>query len=206
MHTNFETLSATVRTDIGTGHSRRMRLEGRIPAVVYGKGLETQSVSVDRKELLAFLRTDYGLNNVFYLDVAGDKKLCMLKNFDIDSVRREVINADFLVVALDRAIVVDVPVSTTGTSVGVKAGGRLDIVARAVRLRAEVQHIPPTVVHDVTNVELAQSIYIDELVAPEGCEFVFKNRYPVLRVAKKRGAKAEDEETATDADAAVVAA
>lgn len=183
------TLSATSRAAGNKGHARRLRASGMLPAVVYGKNAEPTPVAVSPKETAAVLSTEFGFNKVFHLDVSGTATLVMVKDYQFDPIRRELTHVDFYAVDPDQAVTLRVPVSTTGASIGVKAGGRLQVVSRDVKLTCKVKDIPSTVPHDVTNVHVGESVYIDEMSAPEGCEFVFKNRYPVIRVARKRGAK-----------------
>ena len=78
--------------------SGRLRLEGRIPAVVYGHGIEPLSVSVARRELRAVLHTDAGHNAVINLEVGGESHLTIVKDMQRHPVRNEVVHVDFLVV------------------------------------------------------------------------------------------------------------
>ncbi len=184
-------LEGTLRP-VGTMQARRTRTAGEIPAVVYGAGSEATPVAVQPKAVKAVLSTPWGWNNVFQLAVDGKTYQCMVKDKQFDPVRRVLTHLDFYVVDSDQKIVVDVPVEPIGTAAGVRAGGRLQVTARVVRLRCAVKDIPATVQHDVTDVGLGATVYIDEITPPANCEFVYRNRFPVLRVARKRGAKAGD--------------
>ena len=120
--------------------------------------------------------------------------MCMLKEYQIDPVRREIVHTDFYRIDPEQYITISVPVATTGRAKGVKAGGRLVIVTRTVQVRCKVKDIPHSASYDVTDVAIAESVYIDQLTPPEGCEFIYKNRFPVIRVARKRGLLLEEEE------------
>ena len=200
MNTEIETLAAADRSETGTGAARRLRATGQIPAIVYGKS-DPVSVSISRHDFLPMTRTEYGFNKVFTLDVKGGNRLCMVKDYQIDSVRREITHVDFYEVDPEQFVTIKVPVTTTGTSVGVKAGGRLVVVAREIKVRCKVKDIPAAVPHDVTALQVSEAVYVDEMSAPQDCELVFKNRFPVIRVAKKRAGKkgADAEETAAAA-------
>lgn len=190
---------------VGAKRSGKKTLRtGRIPAVVYGKGVEPFALSLDPKELEAALSTEFGRNYVF--DVAYDGKTysVMLKDSQFNPVRREMTHVDLWVVAPEQEIVIDVPVATQGRSKGEVVGGLLQIVSRTVKVRCQVKDIPPAVTHDVTGVDLAEQVYVDEMTAPEGCTLEFKNRFPVIRVATRRGAK-KAEEAAPAAEAAAPA-
>lgn len=186
-------LEASRRSAGGSAEARRVRGVGAIPAVVYGKGGVSETVSVEPKAIKAVLSTPWGWNNVFQLSVDGKQYPCMVKDHQFDPVRRVLTHVDFYVVDGNQMIVVDVPVEAQGTSAGVKAGGRLQITSRTVRLRCAIKDIPATVVHDVTEAGLGETIYIDAMTPPPGCTFVYRNRFPVLRIERKRGSKAEGE-------------
>ncbi len=170
------------------GFARRVRAAGQIPGIIYGNGVENTPISVDPKALAEILRTEYGFNNVFTVNVGGASHNCMVKDYQFDSVRREITHVDLYVVQPEQFIVTSVPVKAIGNSVGVKMGGRLQIVTRDVRVRCAVKDIPATVDHDVTKLAVSESVYIDEITPPQGCTFEFNHRFPVIRIARKRGA------------------
>ena len=186
-------LEANPRGAGGSAVARRLRGEGVIPAVVYGGGGAATSVTVAPKAVKTVLSTSFGWNNVFQLAVDGANHQCMVKDWQFDPVRRVLTHIDFYVVDSDQKVVIDVPVEAVGTSAGVRAGGRLQILARTVRLRCSVKDITATVPYDVTDVKLGDTVSIEQFTPPTGCEFVFRNRFPVLRIARKRGAKVGEE-------------
>lgn len=172
--------------------------QGRIPAVVYGKGVEPFALSLDPKELESALRTDFARNNVFDVAYDGATHSVMLKDSQFDPIRREMTHVDLWVVRPEQEIVIDVPVRALGKSKGEQVGGLLQIVSRTVKVRCKVQDIPAAVTHDVTEIDLSEQVYVDEMTAPEGCSLEFKNRFPVIRVATRRGAKKAQEEAAAE--------
>lgn len=183
-------LKVTRRDGTGKGPARRLRAEGLLPGIVYGELEETVPVTIDPKPLAEVLSTPYGFNNVFELVIDdGAPLLCMVKERQFDSVRRCLTHVDFLVVRPDRYVAINVPVKPLGRSEGEKAGGRLMVVAREVKLRTQVQHVPEAVTHDISALQISEQVYIDEITPPAGSEFIFRNRYPVIRIARKRGAK-----------------
>jgi large subunit ribosomal protein L25 len=171
------------------GVGRRLRAAGEIPAVIYGGGAEARVVATTQKALMPILTTPFGFNNVFIVKLGEESFQCMIKERQFHPVKRILTHLDFYIVSDDQVITVDVPVSTIGKSVGERAGGRLQIVSRSVRLKCAIKDIPSTVVHDVTPADVGEAIYIDQMTPPEGCEFVYRNRYPVIRIARKRGGK-----------------
>jgi len=183
------TLSAVPRpAGVKRGGAKTVRA-GQIPGVVYGPAVAPFPVAVEPKDLSAVLATPHGANAVFHLDVEGVRHLCMVKDSQIDVVKRNVTHLDFYVVDPEQAIVVDVPVQPEGKSAGEKLGGLLQVVSRTVRVRCKVKDIPVAVTHDVSDVGLGDQVSIEQFTAPENTEFVFKHRFPVIRIAARRGGK-----------------
>ena len=172
--------------------AKKLRKEGRIPGVVYGGKMTPTPISVDGKLFLAAIKGEFGHNVVFEIEIEGEKKLCMMKDFQFDSVKRVLTHVDLYVIKEDQKVTLTVPVATTGESIGVKAGGVLKILKRDVKLSCKVRFIPRAVVQDVVELDITDSIYIDELTVPEHCSFVYNNRFPVIRIAKKRGILEEE--------------
>ena len=197
MSDEMMTLRATTRESGTKGAARRVRAGGQIPGVVYGHGVDNVAVAVDPKEFEECLSTDFGFNVMFHLDVEGGETYqVMVKDYQFHSVRREVTHIDFILVNEDDVMTVPVPVEATGKAVGVVMGGHLDIVTRNIKVRCKISDIPAKIEYDVTDMEIGQSVYIDELEPPEDCEFVYDNRFPVVRVAKKRAPIVEETESA----------
>lgn len=195
-------LSAQTRdTSIKRG-GRKTLQEGLIPGVVYGPKTEPFGVKCELKALHLALTTNYGRNAVISLDLDGASYNCMVKETQFDVVKRVITHVDFYVVEDEQSVTLDVPVEPTGKSAGEKLGGLMQVVSRTVKVNCKVKDIPPTVQHDVTEMELGDAVYINEMSAPEGCELFFKNRFPVIRVAARRGALVEETEETDGEEAA----
>src|SRR3712207_233077 len=115
------TLTAEPRTMGGTRPSRRLRREGRIPAVVYGRGADPAPVTVAYRELRAALTTDAGLNAILNLRLDGDTVLAIVKDIQRHPVRNEVAHVDFIRISRDEAVTVEVPVVLDGEATQVLA-------------------------------------------------------------------------------------
>ncbi|MFT6398202.1 MAG: large subunit ribosomal protein L25 [Bradymonadia bacterium] len=196
------TLSAQARDTSIKRCGRRTLEEGLIPGVVYGPKTESFGVKCDLKDLHGVLTTNYGRNAVIALTIDGSTYNCMVKETQFDVVKRSITHVDFYVVEDEQPVTLDVPVEPVGTSAGEKLGGLMQVVSRTIKVNCKVKDIPPTVQHDVTEMDLGDALYIDEIAAPEGCEIFFKNRFPVIRVAVRRGALVDETEEAEGEEAA----
>ena len=142
-----ETLRALQRTDKGSRPARRMRRDGQIPAVVYGIGIDTQDIAIDRRSLLGVLNTEAGFNALINVQVeGGDEVLTVAREVQRDPVRGDITHLDFIKVSLDVAIDAEVGLEFTGTPLGVKdEGGFIETIENAVMISALPTAIPTSI-------------------------------------------------------------
>ena len=188
MESEMPVLSADRRDSSLRNGGQKTYRAGLVPGVVYGGNVEPFTIQCDPRDVASVLKTSYGRNQVFTLAVDGEEHLCMLKETQFEPVRRELTHMDLYVVDPEQTVVVEVPVAPRGTSVGEKLGGLLQVVSRTLKVRCMVKDIPATVDHDVSDLQVGDAVYVDEFTAPAGGALVFKNRFPVIRIASRRGA------------------
>jgi large subunit ribosomal protein L25 len=168
MATEMPILKARSRTAGGTTEARRLRREGFLPAIAYGKGLPSTSIAVTPKDVATILRSERGKNTVLELELDGRKLLAMIRDFSLHPVQRELEHVDFVEVSLDKPVDVEVPLFAIGKAVGVTKGGVLRIVHRMVPVRCLPDHIPVKLEADVTHLELGQHVSTKDLKLPAG--------------------------------------
>ena len=198
------TLEATRRERFGKNEAGRMRREGRIPAVLYGEGSKTESITVDPKALLRILRSQSGVNTLISLklDGAGAAKV-LVREYQIHPTERALLHADFYRVAMDKVLRVTVPVHLTGEAKGVKAeGGVVDFVHREVVLECLPADIPEHITLDVTELGLHDGIRVRDI--PTGGKWKAISEQDML-IVHVVAPKVEVEPVAVDAAAAPVA-
>ena len=165
-------LSAQERPERGTRATKRMRREGLVPGVVYG-GSDGASVTfkVDSRVLRQVLVDGSALID---LDVGGKKRPVIVKDQQIHPVREEIIHIDLLEVRLDEKIQTQVGVHIEGVeeAPGVKEGGVLEQVSHQLNIEALPTAIPDAIVVDVSGMEIAATMHLSEVAAPEGVEFL----------------------------------
>ena len=163
------TLDAVKRDGRGKNEARRLRVAGQVPAVVYGARKEGQApegvpVAVDPKAVLRILHSDSGANTLINLKLAGGESRVMVKEYQLDPVTSALLHADFYQLAMDKAIVVTVPILLHGEPKGVKLqGGVLDFVTRDVEVLSLPTDIPEHIDIDVSEMVLHQSIRLRDL-------------------------------------------
>lgn len=185
-----QTLQAEVRAERGKGPARRLRAQGKIPAVVYGPGGEPTPLTVDPKEVEKHLRGGYGRNTLFAIVVDGKEELAVVRDVTVEPATRELIHVDFYRVSLDREVEVQVPIRTTGRALGQVKGGAVNVTRRTVPLRCRPNLVPAELVIDVTEVDLNGTVQVQDLSLPEGVVATLKPELSLVTVVEdKRAAR-----------------
>ncbi len=177
--------NANIRTQTGNGPGRVLRREGKMPAVLYGPSTEPVLLSVDVKELDQILRASKGAQVILELviqDQERSTRTAMLKELQVHPVSQAYLHADFYEIAMDRKIKVNVPIVATGTSVGVELGGILQIIRRELEVFCLPLNIPEAIELDITNLDIGDSIHVDEIPLGEGVEIPPDVNFTVLTI------------------------
>jgi large subunit ribosomal protein L25 len=165
------TLEAVTREGRGKNEANRLRASGRIPAVVYGmrkegKAPEGVAVAVDPKTVLKILHSDTGANTLITLRLDGGESRVMVKEYQLDPVTHSLLHADFYQLALDKAIVVAVPIQLKGEPKGVKLqGGIVDFVSREIEIECLPTEIPEHIEVEISDLALNEAIRVRDLAA-----------------------------------------
>lgn len=160
-------LAAETGRPTGSSASRRLRASGKIPAVVYGGGMEPTSVAVDWKELRAALTTDRGLNALITLDVDGTRRTAVVKELQRHPVRREVLHVDFLAVDVTKEITTDVLLTLTGEPEKVlREQGVVEQILSALVVSAKPADVPGHIDVDVSDLDIGHVITVGDLDLP----------------------------------------
>jgi large subunit ribosomal protein L25 len=193
-------VSAQGRTETGKNINRRLRAQGLIPGVVYGADKPAISVAVSPKEIGAILRSASGENTLFDLELEGSRRKVILKQFQLEPLKGQLLHADFFEVALDKRMKVKVHVELQGTPVGVKnQGGLLDFICRELECECLPTDIPERITLDVSALELGQHLRVGEIPTPDKVTILTDPEVVVAHCVVKRA-----EEAAAAAEAAAV--
>ena len=167
------TVKAERRDVFGKNASRRIRRNGMIPAILYGKSEAAVPLTVKKKDIFEILKSETGENTIFELSFDTETKNTMIKELQSDPVTDEILHADLIQIAMDEAIRVSVPVVPVGEAVGVKAeGGFVDFITREVEVECLPKDIPEHIEIDISELHLNQSFKVEDLAAPEGVELL----------------------------------
>jgi large subunit ribosomal protein L25 len=162
-------LNGSARTDRGTGIARKLRRDGKIPAVIYGHGREPQSLTVDTRELEKLLSTVSAASTVIELALDGRVAKTLIRELQRHPVKRNVIHVDFQELVAGEKVTVSVPLRFTGTADGVRnSGGILEETMHQVHIRVDPSIIPNHIDVDVTPLTIGHSYHISDLKLPAG--------------------------------------
>jgi large subunit ribosomal protein L25 len=191
-----ETLHAQTRVASGTRPARRLRRENLVPAVVYGRGLETISISIDSRELYAALHTEAGFNALIDLEVEGHETvLSVAREVQRDPVRRDIIHLDFIKVSLDVEIEAEVALEYLGTPIGVREeGGFVETIAATVMIQALPTAIPTVIQLDIDDLDIGDTLKASDLPEIEGVTYLVDADQPLVTVLLPAAVIAEEEE------------
>jgi large subunit ribosomal protein L25 len=178
-------LQATVRKSTGNSPARSLRRTGQIPAVLYGPKMETVLLSVNIKDLEQVFRQANAFQVILNLVIQNGKKMtkaAMVKELQTHPVSGNFIHVDFYEIDMKRQINVMVPIITKGQAVGVENGGMLNIVRREVELLCLPGDIPETIEIDITNLDIGDSIHIEDISLGENVEVSADANFTVVTV------------------------
>jgi large subunit ribosomal protein L25 len=181
-------LSGSVRTNIGKKATKAYRSESKIPAVIYGgeKGGEVVHISVKEADVRKLIYTpEIFLVN---LNVDGKAYKAILKDIQFHPVKDNVLHIDFLHVFEDKPVVIDVPVILDGLAEGVKAGGKLSLDMRKLKVKAQYEKIPEQLHINVEALDLGKSIQVGDLQFDD-IELLNAKNAVVCRVQLTRAAR-----------------
>lgn len=168
-----EVVAATPREGkFNKNAARRVRVSGKIPAVVYGAQEPSVAVEVDPKQILRILHSESGHNSIFDLEIGDAKAKAMIVDWQYEPIKGSLLHIDLKRIALDKAIRVEVPIHLVGIPVGVKTqGGILDQVQREVEIECLPTDIPSHIDVDVSNLAFGDVLRVSDL--PHGGKLKF---------------------------------
>ena len=196
-------LEAQPRTPGTKNDARRVRKQGKVPAVVYGAGKEALPVSVDPRQVTRILHSDTGHNTVFDLAVDGERTKAMIVDWQYEPIKGSLLHIDVKRIAMDQKLRVSVPIELVGEPAGVKQqGGILEQITREVEVECLPGDIPNQIELDVSQLVFNMVLRIADLPKSDKLKFLTDEDQPVAHVISIK----EEEAPAADAIAGAAAA
>jgi large subunit ribosomal protein L25 len=175
-------LKGTIRKDTGKKYSRRLRMEEKVPCVMYGG-----------KENIHFFMPELSFKDIVYtpnvyllkIDIEGNNHDAVIRELQFHPVTDKIIHADFKEYYPDQPVIINLPVKIVGESIGLKAGGKLRIRRRIIKARGLVKDFPEYIEIDITDLDIGHTIRIEDLKI-EGLEFLDSSGSMIVSIVSAR--------------------
>ena len=193
----------------GSDVAKKVRRAGLLPAVVYGKGVESRAVAVDAKKMTTSLQGPYGLNQIFECTVRGEKSsfMAIANNVSVHPVTRRLLHVDFRIVDAKTKLKVNVPFRMNGVSAGQMTGCLLRVMRRQAVISCTPDKLPEGIDIDLTPFEAGEGLSIDQVKFPSGVSPMYKKVYKIFEISRpKIEIEETDEETDEEAEEGAEAA
>ena len=201
------TLEVSRRETTGKEVAKKLRRDGKVPAVVYGGHKDPVAIAVDRKSVSELIqKSEHGIRSIFLLKMTGSdqQRHAMIKEVTIDPLTRRMKHIDFVRVIMDEKVKVMVPVHITGTAIGVKEGGLLDFQVRELHVECLPNAIPDAIDVDVTALGHHDYLRVKDIKLPEGVAVSDDLERVVVGVTQPRAEVSDAAEVADAAEPEVI--
>jgi large subunit ribosomal protein L25 len=197
-------LDAQARTPGNKNAARRVRVAGKVPAVVYGAGKDAVSVAVDPRQVKSILNSKTGHNTIFDLALDGEKTKAMIVDWQYEPIKGSLLHIDLKRIAMDKMLSVEVPIVLVGDAAGVKIeGGIMEQMLREVELECLPADIPAVIEADISHLVFGKVLRVSDLPQSDKYKYVTDENQPVAHVTTvKEEVVAAPEAVAADATAA----
>jgi large subunit ribosomal protein L25 len=199
----FATLQAKKRSCTGKGAARRLRAAAQIPAVFYTSAGLNIPLQINEKKLTMLYQSikTTSIFNLEIIDADGNKEVSAALFWDVDffPTKKRIQHVDIYGVDLDKEITVRVPLEFVGVAQGTKLGGKLETYRETINVICKPLSLPTKITVDITGLGLNNSIYVEDMVIPEGVRAAHKTNYVVVSVVAKSAEKEAVSEEASDA-------
>jgi len=199
------TLVADVSRPVGKSAARKIRRDGKVPAIVYGLGTDPEPVAVPSRELQHILAGAGGANTLINLDLSGRKDLVLARQVVRHPVRHTLVHVDFIRVRRDQAVSAEVPIHLVGEAAGVRDGGLLEQDTFTLSIEAKPADVPTGIQADVSALGIGDHLTVADLTLPPGVVTTQDPGDLVAHVMQPRGLELPEEIEAAEAEEAEAA-
>ena len=179
-------LLAEPRAEKGSRPAGRLRRAGKVPAIVYGLGVDSLPITVSARDLSHILAGESGANTLINLQVDGDDVLTLARQIHRHPTRGELMHVDFIRIRRDVAVSAEIPLHLTGEPTGVKDGGLLEQLMFQLTIEAMPGNIPVAIEYDVSGLEIGDQLHVRDLVLGSGVDTQVDRDAVVAQVAAPR--------------------
>jgi large subunit ribosomal protein L25 len=193
-------LAAQKRENVGKEISKKLRKQGKIPAIIYGPGIDSLPIAVNFNEFEKVYNRYKGETVLYLLEVSNgetQKYQCILKEFQRDPVTDRFIHLDFYAVSAENVLEIEVPIEFVGRPVGLTKGGILEVFLHELTVECLPTAIPDKIVVDISHLDLGDSLHVRDIKVPEGVKIKDRPEETVCTVVAEEEEKVEGAEETT---------
>jgi large subunit ribosomal protein L25 len=166
-------INAEKREGVGKNFSRRLRREGKLPAILYGEGIVNIPLVLNKKDVFAIMKSEARENTIFKIAFDSELRDAMIKSLQVDPATDELLHADLIQIAMDKLIRVSVPIVHRGEPIGVKTeGGFVDFITRDIEIECLPKDIPEHIEIDISSLHLHQSFKVENIAPLPGFKII----------------------------------
>ncbi|HFB83295.1 MAG TPA: 50S ribosomal protein L25/general stress protein Ctc [Thermodesulfatator sp.] len=191
-------MTVQVREKTGKEVARKLRRQGLLPAIIYGRETENIPLAVEANELKKILFRHRGEQLIFNLNLKNNgsesRKMAIVKEIQVHPVTDEPLHVDFYEVSLEREIEVEVPVEIVGKAKGMERGGILEVITRELTISCLPMAIPNSIKIDVSSLDIGDSFHVEDLPVMEGIRVLDPPKTTILTIVSPE----EEEEASTE--------
>ena len=204
--TDVSILEAQKREPGNKNAARRVRVGGKIPAVVYGAGKETAAIAVDPRQVLRILHSESGHNTIFDLALDNDRAKAMIVDWQFEPIKGRLLHVDLQRIAMDKKLTVTVPIILKGEAEGVKQqGGILEQLLREVEIECLPADIPKSIEADISHLVFGVELRVKDLAHNEKLKFLTEEEQMVAHITSVKEEVAPTPEAVAEAATATPA-
>jgi len=191
---------AEQRMPSNRGGLKRMRKEGRLPAIVFGTNMDNAMIHISSNEFQSWTRS--GGAGIVELDITGSGKVpVLLEGVQRDALTREFVHVDFLRVQKNEILKTKVAIDYIGTAKGTKLGGIVLTQSTTVEIEALPANLPSSIAVDISELEVGESLRVSDIALPTGVTLITPENEIIISVTTPRGAAEEELQTEPDKEA-----
>jgi len=195
---DIDALAAARRTAFGSANARRLRDEGKVPAVLYGHGEDVLPLALASKDVQTLVESGH---HMVTLTIEGKQERALVKEVQFDGWQSRVLHVDFARVALDETVTIAVEIKTHGQPKAVLAGGVLEQPMHQMHIECKADHIPDTITIEIGHLEMNQMLHVRDVPLPEGVKALDEADALVVVIHEPRGVVEEEAPAPAEAEA-----
>jgi len=204
--TDISVLEAQKREPGTKNAARRVRAQGKIPAVVYGAGSDAATVAVDPRQVLRILHSESGHNTIFDLAIDSNRVKAMIVDWQFEPIKGRLLHVDLQRIAMDKKLTVTVPIVLKGEAQGVKTeGGILEQILREMEIECLPADIPKSIEVDISHLVFGVEVRVKDVAHGERLKFLTDPDQMIAHITSVKEEVAPTPEAVAEAAAAVPA-